>query len=181
MQRIAVTAALLLLGAVLIVGGALIVIEDAESPTSLVVALFLALGFFYLLLRIDVEQTLGFFEVVGAVLPIVAFTVFSATTPQEGSETFNEVGAQVIIVLLLALAIDTRFFRLRSDRDRLDLAATVFTMILLGCGEFYALQGLFTGDPQHSEMVAGAIAAGFVAVAISALQGPNERSQKQRE
>lgn len=160
------------LASVLIGGGVLLIIRDLDHPIALVFGILFTLGFFWLLLHLDVDQTRLVLEILGAVLPIVAFTIVSVITPSIGSKAFREVGAQIIVVLLLALAIDTRFFRLRSDRDRFDLAATIFTLILLGSGEFYALQGLFTGHPHHDEMTAGAVAAGFVAVAVSALMGP---------
>ena len=44
-------------------------------------------------------------------------------------------------------------------------------MLLLAVGEFYALKGLLTDEPLRAEMIAGAIAAGFTAVAITALTG----------
>jgi hypothetical protein len=60
MRQVAVIAGVLVLAAVLIGGGLLIVARDSAGPISLVTGLFFALGFFWLLLRIDVEQTLPF-------------------------------------------------------------------------------------------------------------------------
>jgi hypothetical protein len=177
MRRFVALILVLALAGVLLGAGALLIVRDLNHPIALVLGVIFALGFFWLLLHFDVDQARLVLEILGAVLPLVAFSIFAAMTPSIGSRAFREVGAQIIVVLLLALAIDTRFFRLRSDRDRFDLAVTIFTLILLGSGEFYALQGLFTGHPHHDEMVAGAIAAGFVAVAVSALMGPT-RTEK---
>jgi hypothetical protein len=168
------------LAGVLMGVGALLIIRDLDHPLALILGLIFALAFFWFLVRVDVDQARLFLEILGAVLPVVAFAIFDVITPSTGSKAFREVGAQVIVVLLLALAIDTRFFRLRSDRDRLDLAATVFTLILLGSGEFYALLGLFTGHPHHDEVIAGAVAAGFVAVAVSAFMGPTRTEEIDR-
>jgi hypothetical protein len=103
---------------------------------------------------------------------ILAFSLTSALMGKTaGTLHFDEVGAQFLIVLLLALALDARFFRLQTGRDSLDVVAICFTMVLLAAGEFYALKGLLTEEPLRAEMIAGAIAAGFTAVAITALTG----------
>lgn len=39
---------------------------------------------------------------------------------RRGTVDFDEIGAQVIVILVLALAIDVRFFRLAAGRDRLE-------------------------------------------------------------
>jgi hypothetical protein len=96
------------------------------------------------------------------------------------SLSFDEVAAQVIPVLLLALALEARFFRLHRIREPLDLAAALFTMLVLGCGEFYALQGIADNRPEHAGLIGGAIAAGFVAVAVAALTGPEVDSMDDR-
>ena len=115
---------------------------------------------------------LGALRALDVALPVLAFTLTTTFMGETaGTRAFAEVGAQVLIVLLLALAIDARFFRLRAGRDRLDVAAICFTMLLLAVGEFYALRGLLSGVPGHAEMIAGAIAAGFAAVAVTALTG----------
>jgi hypothetical protein len=59
----------------------------------------------------------------------------------QGTTAFDEIGAQVIVVLLLALALEARFFRLHRVREPLELGATLFTMLVLGAGEFYASIG----------------------------------------
>jgi hypothetical protein len=86
----------------------------------------------------------------------------------------------VIVVLLLALALEARFFRLRRARERLELGAMLFTMLLLGSGEFYALHGVAVAHSEHADLIAGAIAAGFVAVAITAFTGSGSDSQSDR-
>jgi hypothetical protein len=47
-------------------------------------------------------------------------------------------------------------------------------MSLLAVGEYYSLNALLTDHPAHAEMISGAIAAGFAAVAITALTGADK-------
>lgn len=163
---------LLGLAMLLMVGGIIFIIRSPTGPLSLVISAFGAVAFVLFLARMDIPRVLKTLELVGAVFPLIAFVlVTDLMGPTNGSLRFAEVGAQVIVVLLLVLAVDARFFRLQVDRDRLEVTATILTMIFLAAGEFYALQSLLTGNPRHSEMVAGAIAAGFAAVAITALAG----------
>jgi O-antigen ligase len=111
-------------------------------------------------------------------LPIVAFALVSQLAGEpRASRPFDEVAAQVIPVLLLALALEARFFRLHRIREPLDLAAALFTMLVLGCGEFYAFQGTLANRPEHAGLIGGAVAAGFVAVAVAALTGPEVTSK----
>lgn len=160
------------------IGSMVLVISRSQgSPASVISGIVLAVLVIAVLMRIDVSLLQRRLEDLRAALPVLAFVVFtSVVTPSAGTKSFDEIGAQVIVVLLLALAIDARFFRLQTDRDRLDIAAVCFTMLLLATGEFYALKGIFTQHPAHGEIVAGAIAAGFVAVAVTALAGSGKRA-----
>jgi hypothetical protein len=173
MRRGAAVAALIVVVLVLAACVVALIVKDSAGPVSLVISALIAGGIFALLLRLDVNWAVETLEFSGVALPVFGFLIFSAVTdPQAGGKEFAEVGAQIIIVLLLALAIEARFFHLRAPRDRLDRVASLFTMIVLAAGEFYALQGIAAKHPTNNEMVAGAIAAGFVAVAVSALLGP---------
>lgn len=159
---------------ILIVGGVALVVDSYKDPTSEAIDAVLAFALLAFLMRLDVERALQSLEDGRAALPVLAYAVIlvlMGSTP--GTTKFDEIAAQVIVVLLLALAVDARFFRLQAKRARLDTAGIVLTMMLLAVGEYCALRGLLTEDPTHAEIAAGAIAAGFTAVAISALAGPS--------
>jgi hypothetical protein len=162
----------LALALALVVWAVVSFVADAPSPASAALGALGAAGFFWLLQRMNVERLIEGLELAGSALPLCAYLVVASTMGEtRGSLAFAEVGAQVIVVLLLVLAIDARFFRLRTDRDRLDLSATIFTLLVLAVGEYYALHSVIMRRPRHSEMVAGAIAAGFAALMVTALLG----------
>jgi hypothetical protein len=171
-QRFFAVAILLALAAVVVAAGvAFFLAEGAHLAGALGGTLF-ALIIVVALLRTDTELLIRALRGLQVLGPIVAFSLISLLMGKtSGSLHFDEVGAQILIVLLLALAVDARFFRLRAGRDRLDVAAILFTMSLLAVGEYYSLNALLTDHPAHAEMIAGAIAAGFAAVAITALTG----------
>jgi hypothetical protein len=177
-QRLLTTAILLALAVLIIAGGvALFLAQGSNLLTALVTVPALLAGF-VMLLRTDTDLLIRFFRGLQLLLPIAAFGLTSmliGDTP--GTVRFDEIGAQVITVLLLALAIDARFFRLRAGRDRLDVAAILFVVLVLAVGEYYALRGLLAAEPAHAEMIAGAIAAGFTAVALSALVGADSAEE----
>ena len=171
-QRLLVAAILLALGLMIVAGGvALALGEGARFPAALIDTV-VVLSAFVLLLRIDIGLLIRVLRGLQPILPIVAFSLTSLLMGKTtGTVRFDEIAAQVIVVLVLALAIDARFFRLRADRDRLDVVAILYTMLLLAIGELYALKGLLASNPAHAEMIAGAIAAGFTAVAVTAMTG----------
>jgi hypothetical protein len=176
MRRARTVGLVLLVGVVSVGCLALVVARSEGSPLA---ALFAAIAVGVVMVpaaRADIAATVRVLDGLRVFLPIVGFLlVTSWIGTAAGTLKFDEIGAQVIAVLLLALALDARFFWLRSDRDRLDALGTCFIMVALATGEYYALKGLFMGTPQHGEMVAGAIAAGFIGVAITALAGPWRR------
>jgi hypothetical protein len=171
-HRLFVTVILLAFGFIVIAGGVVLALSEGKSLGAAIIGSLLALTAFVLLLRTDTELLIRVLRGLQLLLPIVAFAVTTLMMGKTaGTIRFDEVAAQVIIVLLLVLAVDARFFRLKKDRDRLDVVAIVYTMVLLGSGEFYALRGLLTSDPARAETIAGAVAAGFVAVAVIAMTG----------
>jgi len=85
------------------------------------------------------------------------------------------------VVLLFALALEARFFRVRGTDERVDVMASLFVMALLAAGEAYAMGAVLSGKPNHAEMVGGAIAGGFAAVAVSAMLGPARRAAESEE
>lgn len=171
-QRLLVTAILLALGLLIVAGGvALALDEGAHFPAALIGTVVVLIAF-VLLLRIDIGLFIHALRGLQPILPIVTFSLTSLLMGKTtGTVRFDEIAAQVIVVLVLALAIDARFFRLRADRDRLDVVAILYTMLLLAIGELYALKGLLASHPARAETVAGAIAAGFTAVAVTAMTG----------
>jgi hypothetical protein len=144
------------------------------------VAMMVIMGLVFLaLVRSDLDSLISVIDELRFALPLFAYLLiwtFVGSSP--GTPTFHEIAAQIIVILLLALAIDARFFRLRNSRDRMDKAGILFTMSVLAIGEFFALHSVGTGHPKYAGVVAGAIAAGFVAVATSAFVGPGESAEK---
>ncbi len=171
-QRLLTIAVLFALAALLLTVGVALALLEGQKFSGALVGSLLAFALIVLLLRTDTElivRLLGSLQMLG---PVLAFTILSTVMGKTaGTLSFDEVSAQVLIVLLLALAVDARFFRLRSGQDRLDVIVVLYTMLLLAVGEFLALRGLLTSHPARAEMIAGAIAAGFTAVAIAALTG----------
>jgi hypothetical protein len=156
------------------IGGlVLIFAKSTAGPAATTVAFLLAVAAIPLFRRLNVAKVTEGLKELGAVLPLIAYLSFALLVePRAGTVGFDEISAQVIVVLLLALAIDARFFRLRAGGHWLDVAATFWTLVMLGAGEYYALDAVFTHHPKHQGDVAGAIAAGFVAVAVAALVRP---------
>jgi hypothetical protein len=177
-QRIAIAALLLLLLAVVGVSGAVLAFQDT-SPGAAVFLVLIALALVWSWLRLDIGVLLQLVDELRVVWPIAAFgSVNLMIGSDEGTLRFAEIGAQVIVVLLLALAIETRFFRISASDDRMASAGTVLTMVVLTVGEFYALKSIVNNTPENAGVVGGAVAAGFVAVAVTALVGAGKSSSK---
>lgn len=159
------------LGAVALI--AFVVEVSLATPISVVIGAVAATAVVAAAGLIDLDRMTAALRAARVFLPILAYLVtVSWIGSRRATVRFDEIGAQVIAVLVLALAIDERFFRLAAGRDRLEVMSTCFVMLLLAIGELYALVGVFTGSPRHGEIVAGAIAVGFTAVAVSALIRP---------
>jgi hypothetical protein len=170
-QRILTAAVLLALALLTAGGGVAIFLAQGSNLVTALVTVPVVIAGFLALLRTDTAKIISLFSALQLFLPIAAYGVtYLLMGKTAGTPNFDEIGAQIIIVLLLALAIDARFFRLRVGRDRLDVAGILYVVVVLAVGEYYALRGLLT-EPAHAEMIAGAIAAGFTAVAVSALIG----------
>lgn len=169
-QRLLIAAILIALGLLITSGGVALALSEGVHFPAALAGTFSILVVFVLILKTDTGFLIRLLSGLRLVLPI---SVFAFTTLLMGKTTgtvrFDEVGAQVIIVLLLALAIDARFFRLHAGRDKFDVAVILYTVLLLATGEFYALKGLLTSHPVRAEMIGGAIAAGFTAVAVTAM------------
>ena len=102
-QRLFTAAFLLALCALLIAAGvALALAEGSHLPAAITVSVS-TLAFFVLLLRTDVARLIGILRAFQLVGPILAFTLTSALIGKTAETLhFDEVGAQVLIVLLLA-------------------------------------------------------------------------------
>jgi hypothetical protein len=149
---------------------ALIVEISLTTPVAVVIGAAVATLLTGVAALVDLDDLIRAISASRLFLPILAYLLTVAWVGSaRGSVRFDEVGAQVIAVLALALAIDVRFFRLGGRTDRLEVMSTLFVMLLLGIGELYALRGVFSGQPHHGEIVAAAIAVGFTAVGVSSL------------
>jgi hypothetical protein len=179
LKRMGALLILSLLAVLLVVVGLIELSHSSAGPLGSAGSVLLTLALWALIVRTDAQVLLRRLNEARLFLPVLAFVIATFFIGDaRGSAAFHEIGAQVIVVLLLALALEARFFRLHRVREPLDLAVTLFTMLILGCGEFYAFQSIASENPAHADMVGGAIAVGFVAVAVAALVGPSGESSK---
>lgn len=142
---------------------------------------------------------------VGAIAaPVLAYVVTALLVDGHAEKEYFEAVSQILPVLLLALAIEQRYFtragsepapqtplQLELAGRRLDdramarwytLAARIYALVVLvvlGLGEWIAVEVLATGESSGADLknTAGSLAAGFVALIVSALVGTKrERS-----
>jgi hypothetical protein len=165
----------LVVGAILLVSGALMIVRDSTGPAALVIAVVAVALICSAAARVDLGAMVRTLAALRLLVPIVAFfLVGTLIGSRKGTLAFDEVGAQLIVVLLLALALEARFFRIGVDR--FEAMVSLLVIALLAAGELYALLGVLDRAPGHAEMIGGAIAAGFAAVAVSAVLGPARRA-----
>jgi hypothetical protein len=134
---------------------------------------------------------------VAAILaPLAAYGIIALSIEGHAKKEYFEAVSQILPVLLLALAVEQRYFT-RSERApesplRLELAghrlddrflerwygraARAFALVvlaLLGFGEWIAVEVLASGSSSTSDLknTAGSLAAGFVALIVTALAG----------
>lgn len=109
------------------------------------------------------------------VAPFVVFVAVTWPLPQESAPTmrFQEQASQIILVLLVGYAIEAGAIRWR-DRP-VNWILSLMTAAILLIGEVYALVGLATDNPDHADIIAGAMAAGVAAILIAAIQGSTRR------
>jgi len=141
------------------------------------------------------------FGVAAIAAPVIAFAVAALLVDGRAEKEYFEAISQILPVLLLALAIEQRYFT-RAGRDpapesplqlelagrRLDdrtmarwytLAARVYALVVLvvlGLGEWVAVEVLATGQSSSGDLsiTAGSLAAGFTALIVSALVGTKQ-------
>jgi len=142
---------------------------------------------------------------VGAIAaPLLAYAVTALLVDGHAKKEYFEAVSQILPVLLLALAIEQRYFtragrerapesplRLELAGRRLDnrtmarwytLAARVYALVvlfLLGFGEWIAVEVLATGSSSTADLknTAGSLAAGFTALIVSAVVGTKQTSE----
>jgi hypothetical protein len=135
--------------------------------------------------------------------PVVAYVVTALLVDGHAKEEYFEAVSQILPVLLLALAIEQRYFTRRPPPApesplqvelagrRLDdrsmarwytLAARIYALVVLvvlGLGEWIAVEVLATGESSGADLknTAGSLAAGFTALIVSALVGTKRTSE----
>jgi MFS family permease len=139
---------------------------------------------------------------IGAIVaPPLAYLITALLVEGHAQEQYFEAVSQILPVLLLALAIEQRYFT-RAGREpapetpvqlelagrRLDdramarwytLAARIYALmvlVILGLGEWIAVEVLATGESTTADLknTAGSLAAGFIALIVSALVGTKQ-------
>jgi hypothetical protein len=140
------------------------------------------------------------FGIAAIAAPVLAYVVTALLVDGHAKEEYFEAVSQILPVLLLALAIEQRYFtrrpppapesplQLELAGRRLDdrsmarwytLAARIYALvvlIVLGLGEWIAVEVLATGESSGADLknTAGSLAAGFTALIVSALVGTKQ-------
>jgi hypothetical protein len=130
----------------------------------------LLVGRFPEILRIVVHLVWPFVSLAAA---LAVTAILPNVTKRTGNGAFYEAAAQIIPVLILALAITLRFGEKRDafPADAYELAFAVGGAVVLGLGEFDSLQSIARGSG-GSHAFAAACAAmtyGFLAVLLAAI------------
>ena len=142
------------------------------------------------------------FAIAAIAAPVVAYGVTALLVDGHAKKEYFEAVSQILPVLLLALAIEQRYFtrrpppapetpvQLELAGRRLDdhamarwytLAARIYALVVLialGWGEWIAVEVLATGESSGADLknTAGSLAAGFTALIVSALVGTKQAS-----
>jgi len=140
------------------------------------------------------------FGVAAIAAPVLAYAVAVLLVEGHAAKEYFEAVSQILPVLLLALAIEQRYFtrqppsapesplQLELAGRRLDdrsmarwytLAARIYALVVLfalGFGEWIAVEVLATGESSGADLknTAGSLAAGFTALIVSALVGTKQ-------
>jgi hypothetical protein len=111
------------------------------------------------------------------VAPFVVFVAVTWPLPRESASTmrFQEQASQIILVLLIGYVIEAGAIRWRARP--VNWILSLMTAAILLAGETYALIDLATDNPDHADVIAGAMAAGVVAILIAAIQGAARRDE----
>ncbi len=143
------------------------------------------------------------FGIAAIAAPVLAYVVTALLVDGHAKEEYFEAVSQILPVLLLALAIEQRYFTRRPPPPpesplqlelagrRLDdrsmarwytLAARIYALVVLvvlGLGEWIAVEVLATGESSGADLknTAGSLAAGFTALIVSALVGTKQTAE----
>jgi hypothetical protein len=142
------------------------------------------------------------FGVAAIIAPVVAYVVTALVVDGHAQKEYFEAVSQILPVLLLALAIEQRYFtrrepapesplQLELGKHRLDdrsmarwytLAARIYALVVLvvlGLGEWISVEVLATGHSSTGDLknTAGSLAAGFTALIVSALVGTKQSAE----
>jgi MFS family permease len=142
------------------------------------------------------------FGVAAIVAPVAAYVVTALLVDGHAKKEYFEAVAQILPVLLLALAVEQRYFTRRAAAPesplqlelgghRLDdramarwytVAARIYALVVLvvlGLGEWISVEVLATGHSSTADLqnTAGSLAAGFTALIVSALVGTKQRAE----
>lgn len=133
-------------------------------------------------------------------LPIVAYGLAALLVEGRAKDEYFEAVSQILPVLLLALAIEQRYFTRGQampdppaelefgDAEMKNLArwytraARIYALMVLaflGVGEWIAVEVLATGESSSADLknTAGSLAAGFTALIVSALVGTKQSAE----
>jgi hypothetical protein len=133
-------------------------------------------------------------------LPVLAYGLAALLVDGHAKKEYFEAVSQILPVLLLALAIEQRYFSRRQampdlppelqfgEAEQRDLArwysraGRIYALIVLfalGFGEWIAVEVLATGESSTADLknTAGALAAGFTALIVSALVGTKQAAE----
>jgi cytoskeletal protein RodZ len=138
-----------------------------------------------------------FLALIAILLPIVSCFVTALLVQGHAKEEYFEAVSQILPVLLLALAIEQRYFTRRQsipdlpsqlefaekEAEKLSrwygISARIYALmvlLVLGLGEWIAVEVLATGQSSEDNLkfTAGSLAAGFTALIVSALVGTKQ-------
>jgi hypothetical protein len=109
--------------------------------------------------------------------PAIVFVAITLLLPDDkASLAFQEQSSQIVPVLLIGFVIEASALRWRAQP--VDWLLSLVTVAILIGGETYALLAIADAKSAHADIVAGAMAAGVVAILTAALQGAiAERSE----
>jgi len=117
--------------------------------------------------------------IVPFVAPAITFVAVTWPLPKESEGLlFQEQASQILLVLLIGFVIEAGALRWR--RQAVDWLLSLVTVLILLSGEIYALVALYDNDPNHADIIAGAMAAGVVAILTAAIQGAADEPPREK-
>lgn len=146
------------------------------TPTFLAIASYVVFGVLVLALLLSAAVSPTGRAWQRLFLPIPAFlAVVVAVGEAEASPRFFETAAQVIPVLVIAIALENRAFRPEGPWMPARMYAAT-TLVIVAWGEYEALRAISAGGEGDTAVVSGALAAAGVSLISAALFGPNRKT-----